>query len=291
MDFKGGVLMDDLKPHLKNANKNTFALFNMRNIEASTGEHNNSYVDIYAAWDQYPTIYAVDRYFTLEEAKAGKITLDELMNTEYAFACDGFDKEDKSIPKLDEDGEIVTDEFGDEVPLWEGQNTNFYDAKTEGEESFTILDYVAEDFTSLKGSASKTLTFCAVDRAGNMTIKTITVYITDNSNPESSFFSRFISDKYYKDTEGSFVLEENGGFNEDSSWITKVDYVALLDKVFANKKDDSTGKWDKVEEIWIWDKESIAEAKQFVEDEGLGNVESRDALSRFRARFGPVSSN
>ncbi|MEE1505261.1 MAG: right-handed parallel beta-helix repeat-containing protein [Acutalibacteraceae bacterium] len=318
MDFNTNVEMREITSRLNSPNnRSLFAMFNLRNVEQADGEHENSYANIYAAWDQYPKIYAVDRYFTLEEAQAGKITLDELMNTEYTFACDGFDKENKPIYLLDEDGNFVRDENDDFVTLWEGQNTNFYDSNEvqatdkdgnllfddkgdpvmvdeyirDDAESFIILDYAAEDFTSLKASAAKTLTFCAVDRAGNMTVKTITVYVTDNSDADASFFSRFISERYFKDAEGNFVLEENGGFNEKSNWVTKVDYVALLESVFANKKDEDTGKWDEVYEIWTWDVESIKEAKQFVEDEGLGNVEQDDALARFRTKFGPVKIN
>ena len=99
--------------------------------------------------------------------------------------------------------------------------------------------------------------------------------------------TRFISEKYFKDKDGNFVPEEYGGFNEKSNWVTNPDYVNLLTEVFKNKKNEETGKWNTVKETWFWTKAEVDEAKQFVEDEGLGNIKQERALTKFRERFGP----
>ncbi len=293
MDFSEEISMEDVKEHLKTSSSSTFSLLRSNNLETSDGENQNSYADIYAVWDQYPVIYAKDRYFSVEQAKAGYITEEVLMDIDKVFACDGYDKNNELMVQVDEDGNPVRDENNAKVPLWTGVNTNFYDVDGKGkpvldeEESFTMIDYDAGEFKNLKAGETRTVTFCAVDRVGNTTYKTITVHITGDGEPKHSILTRFISEKYFKDKDGNFVPEEYGGFNEKSNWVTNPDYVNLLTEVFKNKKNEETGKWNTVKETWFWTKAEVDEAKQFVEDEGLGNIKQERALTKFRERFGP----
>ena len=43
-------------------------------VTANSGLTTKATQDVYVKYNEFPTIYAEDRYFTLEEAQAGKIT-------------------------------------------------------------------------------------------------------------------------------------------------------------------------------------------------------------------------
>ena len=66
-----------------------------------------------------------------------------------------------------------------------------------------------------------------IDSVGNVTEKTITVYIVNNTpqEPESgegTYRVRFISEKYYDKP------EEEGGLMKNSIWRTNPEYAELL---------------------------------------------------------------
>lgn len=227
----------------------------------------NFVTTMYAVWDQYPTIKAVDRWFTLTEAQNGKITLAELLSTARAT-----------------DGEV-------------GKVTDFYDKDEEtneliitDKEEFTIIDFNEGDFEAFTTSGEATVTYKAVDAYGNEAYKTVTVHIIDDEaqiQDEETHFTRFISPKYYKDINGDFVEPRYGGLKESSQWRTNAEYNALLTSTLSNTKNGITKKWDTVIETWNWSIEEIKLGKSFVASHGLGNTHNPDALTEFYNQFGP----
>lgn len=219
---------------------------------------NTQLINFYATWDEYPTITADDRWFTLDEAKAGKITLKNLMST--AKAVDG-----KA-----------------------GQVTDF----EKGEGTFKIYDYKTQaeadkEFKSFTTSGTTTITYVAIDKVGNEAVKTVTVHIVDKDQVTETtykYVTRFISAKYYKDKNGNFIPEEKGGFHAKSPWVTKEDYIRLLTKTFENKKDDS-GKWDNVYQSWTIKSNDIPKVREYVDKHGLGNSKEKNGLRNFITQF------
>ena len=217
-----------------------------------------SVVTVYAYWDEFPMIEAVDRWFSLDEARNNKITLEELLKTANAI-----------------DGDI-------------GDITDF----DNGEGTFTIVDFDANEFADFNTTGSVTVTYVAKDNVGNETFRTITVYIVDKDKISKASFSpvryiRFVGKKYYKNSDGSYVAEANGGLNPGSVWINVFEYEKVLTEALNNKKNSSTGKWDKVYHTWTFNSTQIAEAKAYVEEHGLGNSKESGALTNFYNLFKP----
>ena len=231
------------------------------NVKTSDDEK-NSIVTVYATWDEYPIINAVDRRFSLDEAQEGKITWEELFKTADAV-----------------DGEI-------------GSITDFKN----GEGSFTIVNFdkdkLTDNFKKFTSNGSVTVTYKAVDNAGNETYRTITVYIVDKENVFSNTgsvvcYTRFVGPQYYKNSDGSYIAEADGGLNSGSSWINIFEYEKALTETLSNKIDATTGEWEKVHQTWIFSKNQIAEVKAYVEEHGLGNSQESDALANFYSLYVP----
>lgn len=163
--------------------------------------YNNSTIILYAVWGDAPEIIGNSIYVSLEDAGNGVIT--EQWLAQYVNAQD---KEDGSIPY--------------------GQgNTN----------SFVIINYAETDFTEFQKPGYVTESFCATDSHGNVTVKNIPVYIVDTGVYDEDFVwgsLRFISKKYYKDENGSFLDEENGGLATMSIWRCEESYTSILDRLF-----------------------------------------------------------
>lgn len=233
----------------------------------------NGVVTIYAVWDEYPTIEAVDRWFSLSEIESwpskGEAGYEAFVTELYNSFVKGSDASGSAT-----DGNTAGD--------W----TDF----AKGEGIFEVIDFDIEEFKSFTESGSFTLTYRAVDKAGNEVYKTINIHIVSSDTQVSDIvilFTRFITGDYYIYSDGSFVPEEQGGLNQDSKWVTDDEYVAVLTKALSNEKDETTGEWTFVYETWTWDSEKIAEAKDFVVENGVGNVENSDALTEFYNNFGP----
>lgn len=144
---------------------------------------------LYARWaeegaDQEPTITAADRYFTLEDAREGRITEEELFAS--ATAIDA------------EDGRI--------------------EAGIHEKNSFVLVNYLPEEFTKLTKDAVVTESYRVTDSAGHTVTKQIRVYVTDTecvTDPDGKNCLRFISLAYLD------ALEELGGLRRNSVWRTQ----------------------------------------------------------------------
>ncbi len=141
--------------------------------------------------------------------------------------------------------------------------------------SFSIPDYQASDFTQFQREGSCTENLTVVDSAGSTYYKQITVYVVDTTavavKPEGT--TRFINEHYYNQS------EENGGLAADSIWLTDPEYAAALQTAFTNSRNGTA------EEVYEFSHEDILAMKQFIDDNGFGNTESDDALTRFYDRF------
>lgn len=168
---------------------------------AGMTNQNNAVITLYCAWDPAANISVTNKSFTLEEARNGLITEERLFEDAYAM--------DEIL-----DREILpgTHDLGD-------GRTN----------SFIITNYSPEEFPQFTDSGSNTITYQVIDSVGNVTEKTITVYIVNNTpqEPESgegTYRVRFISEKYYDKP------EEEGGLMKKSIWRTNPEYAELLRK-------------------------------------------------------------
>ncbi len=204
--------------------------------------------------DEPPIINAVDRWFTLDEAQNGVITLENLLYTASAV-----------------DSEV-------------GDFTDF----AAGEGEFTIIDFDAEEFKKFTTSGSTTVTYQAIDKAGNETYRTVTVHIVDKDKEVDDVvtrFTRFISGEYFKDKDGNFVVEDKGGLGEDSVWVKDAGYSNLLTEVLANTQDDA-GAWSKgVYATFTFTPDEVVEAKEYIETNGLGNSSGPGKLIGFYNQF------
>lgn len=161
---------------------------------------NHAEIKLYAIWDNAPAIAAEDIYVSLQDAKAGKIT--EMLLASYAKVSDK------------EDGEIT---YGNHA-----QNL------------FLIENYEGSKFLELEKEDQIKLTFYAKDSSGNICRREITVFIVDtdfHKEAEIKGRVRFLSGTYYKDENGNFVAEENGGLMQNSIWKMGV-YQTILDELF-----------------------------------------------------------
>lgn len=114
------------------------------------------YINLYAVWDCGAVIEAYDLYYTLEEARAGEITMDALLNHAVAW-----DKE--AVTETNPDGILA---YGEDV---------------EAGTAFVIEDYDESELQGFMHEGSITETYLAQDRAGNITRRQVTVYIVDSS--------------------------------------------------------------------------------------------------------------
>ena len=213
---------------------------------------------ILVKYNEFPVITGVDRYFTLADAKAGKITEDVLLKD--AIKSGKLKSDDKE----------------------EGVISN----------KITILDYKDTDFKNVNGNATVTVVFKVTDSmgpggVGKETIYEIKVKIID---PESNYWRdddesasrkkvRFITKKYYdknKDldyrdmsSEAIEASSDNGGLNVMSKWYQNADYKALLTGTFEKE----TGTEYKI------DSEKAKKLKEKIETDGIGNSKRDNALT------------
>mgnify|MGYP001183439589 CR=1 FL=1 len=216
---------------------------------------------LYAFWDAAPVIHAIDRYYTLTSANNGRITRENLMSTA-----------------------SVTDD-----------KDNLEDIE------FKIADYSENDFKNLTADAQISITYKAVDSAGNKTYKKVFVHIVDTTPKkiEKTTYVRHISEKYY---DKAF---EDGGLEPDSIWRKNPEYAATLKRAMENRAsityarkyfrflgrnfgytDYGDMSVDHIEQHWEFTKEDRDKIRDFVNEHGIGNSKEPDALKKFYETFG-----
>ncbi len=220
-----------------------------------------------ANWDQYPVIEAYDRYFSLEEAKEGRITTATLLEK-----VTGTDRED---------GLLVN---GIHV---------------------VVLNYNPQDFTAFAESGSIYVTYQATDSFGNQTLRQITAHIVDTEPKEDSTreYVRLISSQFYR-RGNQYLSKEEGGLEETSVWKQDAACQKALEYALSNEKRGQitvqetffgkvyhfirpgSGSWDHKKETWVFSKEQIENVKQFVEKHGYGDARGENKIAIFYESFG-----
>lgn len=223
-------------------------------------------------YNEYPTLEAEDRYFTLEEAKSGMITEETLL----------------TIP-LREGTIHAADKEDDERNPGEIQ------------QKIQLRDFHPEEFTTFEESGFVTVTYSVQDSmgpggAGKETFARCTVHIVKDgeiTRPEKVQYVRFISQKYFeKNLEKAADLSEmkeveeeeecNGGLMLRSKWYQEPSYKNILSAVWEEEA--------RPEEVWRLDKEDVKAVKEYIENHGIGNSMESGALSGFAAEFGRLKN-
>ena len=214
-----------------------------------------------AVWDQYPSIAAKDRYFTLRQAARGEITEQKLL---------------ERVTATDREDGILTN--GERV---------------------RVVGYRAEDYTGLTTEAELSVTYEAVDSAGSRVTEQVTVYIVDTTPQEVTETShvRFISGKFYRNG-ADYVSPRGGGLMENSIWKVNEAYRMVLDRALAKQamreqsvQEDRRQTVDAEEqtdgtETWTFTREQVQEVKRFVKENGFGRYRNADGIKVFYRQFG-----
>ena len=222
-------------------------------------------------YNEFPVIDGEDRYFTLEEAQEGKITLEELMSRARAW-----DKEDCE-PHLPGGS------------LSSGNTCLGKENVCEFGERLTLLGFRADKFTSYEDSGYEVLSYHVIDQYGKESLMQFTVYVVKDGEivePDDPKMVRFINKKYYdinvgvldtlpeddpnttdvnerEDAIKEFDQKRNGGLYVASLWYTKESYRTLIQSVLS---DTPT-----VQETWEIPVSDLETIKDYIKAHGVGN--------------------
>ena len=136
---------------------------------------------VYALWDKYPELEVNSRYFTLEQARNGKITEAELL---------------KKVVGSDVEDGILTN--GSKV---------------------RVKDYNAAIFKNMVADSEVEITYQATDSYGNTVTKKALIIVTDTTMRKGDKkYIRFIRKEFFSNERGSLISQNDGGLEEDSIW-------------------------------------------------------------------------
>lgn len=232
----------------------------------SAGNVTTAVGDVIVMYNQFPTLKAQERWFTLKEAQAGVITEKELLDDQIT--------QGDTYGKDAEEGNILTPGTD---PL-----------------QISMLDFDAEEFTHFNNTGTRVITLHTQDTfgpggKGKETVRQFKVHVVkDGEIPDENAGKevRFISKKYYdlnKDVDTTGMTEEeiealnhNGGLRVDSVWYKDPEYRALIEATFEKTKGDA----------YKYTLEEVEQIKEFVEIHGIGNSKEPDALKKFEEQFG-----
>ena len=228
-------------------------------VTDSAGNVAKADITVKVKYNEFPTITAQDRYFTLEEAQGGQITKDALLKNAIT------------------DGKLSANDTE------EGNLNNKLD----------MVDFKASDFTSFTDSGYVTVTFHVQDSMGpggkgKETYRQIKVYVVKDGvieEPEKAQNIRFINKKYYDLNKGvnPDTLSEkekearngNGGLNVESKWYHDPEYQAVIEAAFGKTQGTD----------YEFTKEDIDKIKAYVDANGIGTTRSDAALDNFYSQF------
>ena len=228
-------------------------------VTDSAGNVAKADITVKVKYNEFPTITAQDRYFTLEEAQGGQITKDALLKNAIT------------------DGKLSANDTE------EGNLNNKLD----------MVDFKASDFTNFTDSGYVTVTFHVQDSMGpggkgKETYRQIKVYVVKDGvieEPEKAQNIRFINKKYYDLNKGvnpDTLSEEekearngNGGLNVESKWYHDPEYQAVIEAAFGKTQGTD----------YEFTKEDIDKIKAYVDANGIGTTKSDAALDNFYSQF------
>lgn len=220
------------------------------------------YINLYVVWDQFPQLVAEDRYVTLQDAQAGLITEEVLLETVM-----GTDLEDGTLTNGDA---VVT------------------------------TNYSESDFTSLAHAAEVSITYRATDSVNNRTEETVTVYVVDTQAYQSDTVkkTRFISKEYAEADADKGGFAENSIWRTDSTYHaalmetlgnerTNVETrsMSFAGQTLTREVEGSGSYTGSVLASYTFTHEDVLAAQQYIETNGFGNAKNPDALDRFLTQF------
>lgn len=227
-------------------------------VKDSAGNITTAKKTIQVVYNEFPVIKANDFRFTLDDAQAGLVTKDKLL--EKAVASGVVSASDV------EDGDIKS-----KIELIDFDANAF---KTMKQEGFIPITYRVQDSMGPGGK-------------GKVTLKTVNVNIYLVRKEETVRYVRFINKKYYEKNAnldrnalaGKYdqiaLLSVNGGLHPFSVWYTDPTYRALITETFEKTKGTT----------YVYTKEDIKKMREFVKQHGVGNAKEEDALSKFADIF------
>jgi hypothetical protein len=146
-----------------------------------------------------------------------------------------------------------------------------------------LSNYNSSDFTSLTQDSYVEIEYTTTDSRGNETTEQAVVIVVDTTNTSggemdddgSRRYARFISSRYWQKS------YELGGLESTSLWKNDTAYRGTLQSAINNIQNGGNATYS----VWVFTKEDIAEVKEYVSDNGLGNSKIETALSRFINNF------
>ena len=153
--------------------------------------------------------------------------------------------------------------------------------REDGTTEITLSNYNASDFTNMTQDGYVEIEYTTTDSRGNVTTESAIVTVVDTENTAdgrmdddgSRRYARFISSRYWQKS------YELGGLENTSLW--RNEYRSVLQTAISNIEQGSNTAYS----VWIFTSDDIAEVKDYVSDNGLGNSKSDTALSRFINNF------
>ncbi|MEG0108298.1 MAG: InlB B-repeat-containing protein [Lachnospiraceae bacterium] len=197
-----------------------------------------------------PEIKAEDRYFTLEEAQAGKITKDEILQS-----INAEDEEDGSL-----------------------------------KHKLVIEGFQESEFQAFQHSGYIVLQATVTDQYRKESVRSFYIFIQKDGqvvNEEKVKYVRFINQNNYDknvNIDISSLTEEevkqrnkNGGMKVTSIWYTNPAYKKLIMATLHNKKHQET---------WDFRQEDVLKIKKYVKDGGVIHQQSEKGWQDFISEFG-----
>ncbi len=158
--------------------------------------------------------------------------------------------------------------------------------REDGTTQIRVKNYSSSIFTGFISSGEATITYVTTDSRNNTTEKQIKVAIVDTKATKEGImdfdgikrYARFISPKYYLENYA------NGGLEATSKWKSESDYRNTLTTAMNNVK-GKNDNWSHIVQTWVFNKDDISLAKQYVTKNGMGNSKGGNALEGFLRSF------
>jgi len=224
-------------------------------INAGTTE-----LKLYAIWDDCPVISGTDSYYTLEDAKSGKITEADLLK--YVLVTDDWDSSSGQVLK--------------------------------------VTDYNPYEFKQFTSDGSTLVKYQVTDSAGNTSYTTNTVYIVDTTTKlvQENKNVRFISEDYFQKSTTEGGLGENSIWKTSASYseilekamknrkslVEENNFTNVFGIQYSYTKPGSISQ-NQIYQSWSFNSEEIKKVKEYINTHGIGNIQEATALNTFLIEF------
>ena len=225
-------------------------------VKDSAGNVTTATKEVRVLYNEFPTIKANDKYYSLEKAQGGFITEDALLK------------------------DLITAGTLSAADTEEGNLSS----------KLELVDFDPSVFTSMKREGFVPITYRVYDSMGpngkgKETLKTVYVHITAIRPGETVKYVRFINKDNYNKNAGlnlnAMTKQEiamravNGGLHPKSKWYTDPAYKAVIMDAFNKTSGD----------VYMYTKEDIGKMREFVKQHGVGNAKESNGLDVFANAF------